>query len=66
MVNSTHLFGLLSMFQTSAIRGAELFVNDKPIGISSNLGTVVHVSLNGQFTPEPQWSGNIAVFGHRI
>ena len=59
MVNSTHLFGLLSMFQTSAIRGAELFVNDKPIGISSNLGTVIHVSLNEQFTPEPQWSGNV-------
>lgn len=59
MVNSTHLFGLLSMFQTSAIRGAELFVNDKPIGISSNLGTVVHVSLKEQFTPEPQWSGNL-------
>ena len=59
MVNSTHLFGLLSMFQTSAIRGVELFVNDKPIGISSNLGTVVHVSLNEQFTPEPLWSGNV-------
>lgn len=59
IVNSTHLFGLLSMFQTSAIRGAELFINDKPIGISSNLGTVVHVSLNEQFSPGPQWSGNV-------
>lgn len=59
IMNSTHLFGMLSMFPTGSIADVRLYVNDKPIDQGFTLGSVVQVALNDSFSVEPSHSGKV-------
>ena len=57
LMNSTHLFGLLSMFPNSTVERVEIFANEKPIDCGTTLGSVIEVSYNERFSSEKRHSG---------
>ena len=59
IMNSTHLFGMLSMFPTGSIANVRLYVNDKPIDQGFTLGSVVQVALNDSFSLAPVHTGKV-------
>jgi hypothetical protein len=59
LMNSTHLFGLLSMFPNSVVERVGFFANEKPIDCGTTLGSVVEVSFKERFSKEKGHSGQI-------
>ena len=59
LMNSTHLFGLLSMFPNSTVERVEIFPNEKPIDCGTTLGSVVEVSFKERFSSEKRHSSQI-------
>lgn len=59
LMNSTHLFGLLSMFPNSTVERVEIFANEKPIDCGTTLGSVVEVSFKERFSSEERHSSQI-------
>lgn len=57
LMNSTHLFGLLSMFPNSVVERVEFYANGKPIDCGATLGSVIEVSYNERFSSEKRHSG---------
>ena len=52
VVGSSHLFGLLSMFQTDCIENVKLFNGYKPVKYGATLGPAIEINLKEKFSPE--------------
>jgi hypothetical protein len=59
VVGSSHLFGLLSMFQTDCIEDVKLYNGYKPVIYGASLGPAIEISLCEEFTQENQNTGSI-------
>ncbi|MEZ7817485.1 MAG: TonB-dependent receptor plug domain-containing protein, partial [Flavobacteriales bacterium] len=60
VMGSSHLFGLLSMFQTDCIKDVELYNGYKPVKFGATLGPAIEINLKEKFTQEMQNSGSLS------
>ena len=59
VVGSSHLFGLLSMFQTDCIEEVNLYNGYKPVKYGGTLGPAIEINLREEFSQEVKNSGSI-------
>ena len=59
VVGSSHLFGLLSMFQTDCIENVKLFNGYKPVKYGATLGPAIEINLKEEFSPEKVSEGSV-------
>ena len=59
IVGSSHLFGLLSMFQTDCIEEVNLYNGYKPLKYGGTLGSAIEINLSEEFSKEGINSGSI-------
>ena len=60
VMGSSHLFGLLSMFQTDCIKNVTLYNGYKPVKFGATLGPAIEINLKEKFTQEMQNSGSLS------
>ena len=59
VVGSSHLFGLLSMFQTDCIENVKLYNGYKPVKYGTTLGPAIEINLREEFTPQNLNTGSV-------
>lgn len=60
IMGSSHLFGLLSMFQTDCIKDVKLYNGYKPVKFGATLGPAIEINLQEKFTQKLQNSGSLS------
>lgn len=60
VVGSSHLFGLLSMFQTDCIQDVKLYNGYKPARYGATLGPTIEINLKEEFSKDRQNSGSLS------
>jgi len=60
VVGSSHLFGLLSMFQTDCIDNVNLYNGYKPLKFGTSLGPAIEINLKEEYSKHQSNSGSLS------